>query len=70
MPSSGETLFRRWVSGLNFTGAFPLVTKLQLGHALVLEALHPSARVGVERPRPIPADEAELRGRVRSRAGA
>ena len=47
-----------------------LVTKLQLGHAIVLEALLPRAGIGRERPRSVHADEAELRRQVRSQAGA
>ena len=46
------------------------VTKLQLGHALVLEALLPSGRHRKERARSLHADEAELRRQVRSQAGA
>ena len=47
-----------------------LVTKLLLGHALVLEALLPHVGLGDNRPHLIHADEAELRGQGRSQAEA
>ena len=48
----------------------PLVTKLLLGHAIVLEALLPRAAFGMKRSRWIRADEAELRRQLRSQTGA
>jgi hypothetical protein len=59
----GETPFR-------MTAFWPLVPKLQLGNALVLEALLPSAGICAGHSCVIRTDEAELRRQWHYQAGA